>query len=518
MFANPLPRRRFLLGSATLAGASWISGKAFGAVQRSVNFGDYPFQLGVASGDPDEHGFVIWTRLAPKPLEGGGMPDRAVAVDWEISHDQHFAKIVQRGTFDATPEVAHAVHVEVVGLEPDRWYFYRFHAGGETSPVGRARTFPARHMMPDQLRFAFASCQHLEHGYFTALGHLANEDLDLGVHLGDYIYEYEGRDGQVRKHHGDEITSLDDYRNRLAQYHLDEDLKAAHAAMPWLVTWDDHEFDNNYAGAISEEEGVDPQEFLRRREAAYQAYFEHMPLRISALPRGPHMRLFRSATFGQLANLAVLDTRQYRTDQPNGDHLKPLVGDVHRSDAHMLGRPQEQWLKTELAQSSAVWNVLAQQVMMAPVDRVAGEEQKYSMDQWAGYDQPRRRLLSYLATQRIANPVVLTGDIHCNWVNDLKIDFDDPDAPIVATEFVGTSITSGGDGVDQRGDTPQLLEENPFVKFYNAQRGYVRCTVTPDRWTSDFQIVPYVTKRGAPLQTRATFEVEAGRAGAVQTG
>lgn len=446
------------------------------------------------------------------------MPDRSVAVGWEVSEDEGFGKVVQRGNFDATAALAHAVHVEVVGLEPDRWYFYRFHAGGETSPIGRARTFPAADVMPEKLRFAFASCQHYESGHFTALRHMANEGLDLGVHLGDYIYEYGGMDGRVRKHVGEEIVSLDDYRNRLAQYHTDEDLQAAHAAMPWMVTWDDHEFDNNCAGEISEEEGVTPADFLRRREAAYQAYYEHMPLRVSALPKGPHMRLYRSASFGQLANFAVLDTRQYRTDQPNGDRLKPLEGDVFRSDAEMLGQPQERWLQHELARSTAKWNVLAQQVMMARVDRKVGEERKFSMDQWAGYDVPRRRLLSYLASQQISNPVVLTGDIHTNWVNDLKIDFDDANAPTVATEFVVTSITSGGDGQDQTPDTPRLLEENPFVKFYNAQRGYVRCTVTPGSWKSDYQVVPFVTRPDAPLETRATFEVESGRPGGVQTG
>ncbi|WP_164100420.1 alkaline phosphatase D family protein [Candidatus Laterigemmans baculatus] len=518
MLSRSLPRRRFLLGSASLAGAAWMSGKALGAVRSDVSFADYPFKLGVASGDPDDNGFVIWTRLAPKPLEGGGMSDHAVAVDWEVSEDESFGKVARRGTFDATVALGHSVHVEVVGLEPDRWYFYRFHAGGETSPVGRARTFPAADVMPEKLRFAFASCQHFETGHFTALRHMADEGLDLGIHLGDYIYEYAGKDGRVRKHVGEEIESLDDYRNRLAQYRTDEHLQAVHAAMPWLVTWDDHEFDNNCAGDISEQEGVTPAEFLRRREAAYQAYYEHMPLRISALPKGPHMRLYRSTAFGQLANFSVLDTRQYRTDQPNGDHLKPLEGGVFRSDAEMLGAAQERWLRKDLARSTAQWNVLAQQVMMARVDRTVGEERKFSMDQWAGYELPRRRLLSYLAEQRISNPVVLTGDIHSNWVNDLKLDFDDANAPTVATEFVGTSITSGGDGRDQAPETPQLLDENPFVKFYNAQRGYVRCTVTPDAWTSDFQIVPYVTRPGAPLETRATFEVQAGRPGAEQAG
>lgn len=507
-------RRQLLLGSAALASAAWFSGKAVGAVLRHKQFSDYPFQLGVASGDPDEHGFVIWTRLAPKPLEEGGMSQDAVAVDWEVSEDESFARVAAKGVYHATAELAHTVHVEVVGLEPDRWYFYRFHAGSETSPVGRARTFPRRDAMPGEFRFAFASCQNYEQGLFTSLYHMAQEGADLAIHLGDYIYENGGRNDRVRKHFGKEIVKLADYRHRFAQYRMDLDLQAAHAAMPWIVTWDDHEVDNNYADAISEEAGISPEEFLKRREAAYRAYYEHLPLRLSALPNGPSMRLYRSSHFGRLVNFAVLDTRQYRSDQPNGDKRSPLVEGVFSESAQMLGRHQEQWLRTEMMQSNAQWNVLAQQVMMGRVDRVPGGAREYSMDQWSGYEVPRRRLLSFLAEQKISNPVVLTGDIHCNWVNDLKVDFDDDASPTVATEFVGTSLSSGGDGQDQLPETEQVLAENPFVKFFNAQRGYVRCTVTPERWTSDYRVVPYVTRPGSPVETRASFVVETGKAGA----
>jgi len=511
-----LDRRHFLLGSAALASACWLSGKATGAVARRLSLQDDPFQMGVASGDPDEHGFVLWTRLAPRPFEGGGMPDQAVEVGWEVAADETFHSVVQKGIFHATPALAHSVHIEVVGLKPDRWYFYRFHAAGQTSPVGRARTFPRRDVMPSQLRLAFASCQHYEQGFYTSLQHLAQEDLDICIHLGDYIYEGPARKNGVRQHQGREITTLEEYRQRFALYRSDPHLQAAHAAMPWLVTWDDHEFDNNYAGEISEEEGIDRAAFLRRREAAYQAYYENMPLRSSALPAGPQLRLFRSLPFGRLAQLAVLDTRQYRTDQPNGDKRGPLVGDVFSPTAEMLGASQEQWLQTELLQSPATWNVLAQQVMMGRIDRIPGPEFGYSMDQWSGYDVPRRRLLSFLEEQKIANPIVLTGDIHCSWVNDLKVDFDRPDAPVVATEFVGTSLSSGGDGQDQHEGVPQILAENPFVKFYNGQRGYVRCTVTPERWVADYRVVPFVTRPDAPIQTRASFAVAAGQCGAEQ--
>jgi alkaline phosphatase D len=361
---------------------------------------------------------------------------------------------------------------------------------------------------------AFASCQHYETGFYNAYEHMAKADLDMVIHLGDYIYEGGIRKNSVRQHNGPEIVTLEDYRNRHALYKTDPHLQATHAAFPWLVTWDDHEFDNNYADEISEEKNVDPQKFMQRRADAYKAYYENMPLRKVQIPMGPNMRLYRSMSFGRLANLAVLDTRQYRTDQPNNDKQSDLVGDVMRSDAEMLGKEQEQWLQEELKASQATWNVLAQQVMMARVDRRPGEERGFSMDQWSGYEVPRRRLMSFLKDNSIANPVVLTGDIHCNWVNDLKIDFDNEKEAVIATEFVGTSISSGGDGVDKLETTDTMYSENPFVKFFNAQRGYVDCTITPKGWTSEYKIVPFVTKPGAPLTTRATFAVEAGRAGA----
>lgn len=509
-----IDRRQLLQASSALAAAFWMSGKSWGIVRNNISLLDNPFTLGVASGDPSADGFVLWTRLAPRPIEGGGMPQENVEVTWELLADDDKVKVIKSGACVATPEMAHAVHIELDGLDADRWYRYRFHAAGYTSPVGRTRTFPAADVMPERMRMAFASCQHFESGFYNAYEHMAKADLDMVIHLGDYIYEGGTRKNGVRSHNGPEIVSLDDYRNRHALYKTDPNLQATHAAFPWLVTWDDHEFDNNYADGISEEKNIDPVKFMQRRADAYKAYYESMPLRKVQLPTGPNMRLYRSMAFGRLANLAVLDTRQYRTDQPNNDKQSDLVGDVFKADAEMLGKEQEQWLQGELKSSQATWNVLAQQVMMARVDRRPGEERGFSMDQWSGYEVPRRRLMSFLKDNSISNPVVLTGDIHCNWVNDLKIDFDNEKDPIVATEFVGTSITSGGDGMDKQESTDTMYSENPFVKFYNGQRGYVDCTVTPKGWTSEYKIVPFVTKPNAPLVTRATFAVEAGRAGA----
>lgn len=459
---------------------------------------------------------VLWTRVAPQPLEpGGGMPPEPVGVTWEIAEDEALTQIVQTGTVVADPAWAHAVHVEVAGLRPDRWYWYRFHCGGGTSPVGRTRTFPAEGAASERLRFAFASCQKYEVGYYTAYEHMAREDLDLDlvVHLGDYIYEKGDGDNAVRPHGTPEILTLDDYRRRYAVYKSDRQLQAAHALAPWLVTWDDHEVSNNYAGAIPEyPDRISPEAFLRRRAAAYQAYFEHMPLRQRARPRGPNLCLHRCVDFGGLASFHVLDTRQYRTDQPQGDGTKPPAAVLLDPAGTLLGADQRAWLFDGLARSAANWNILAQQVMMARVDLAPGPGVGLPMDKWSGYEHERRALLRHLTDARVRNPVVITGDIHCNWANELGPDFETPDALPAAVEFVGTSITSGGDGGDHGKYAPARLQaENPGVQFFNNERGYVSCEVTPAHWRTDYRTVPYVSRPGAPIQTRATFMVESGR-------
>lgn len=506
-----ISRRAFV--STSLAWAALSASHATTSLKRNPSFVGYPFELGVASGDPSPDGFVLWTRLAPQPLIGGGMPADPVEVRWEVAEDERFQKVVRRGTTTARPEWAHSVHVEIAGLNPDRWYFYRFKAGRETSPSGRSRTMPPLHSMPARLRFAFASCQHYETGFFTAYDHMVNDHPDLVVHLGDYIYEAAGRDLQIRKHVGGELRTLDDYRNRHAQYRMDPSLQAIHAAAPWILTWDDHEFANNCAGAISERKEDWPVEYLHRRACAYQAYYEHMPLRRSSIPSGPDMRLFRRIPFGRLAEFFVLDTRQHRTDQPCDDGNKPPCDAVFDPNATLLGPAQANWLFRKLKRSTGVWNVLAQQVMMARVDRTPGEPIAYSMDQWPGYEMERRRVLRFFRDQPISNPIVLGGDIHSNWANELSPDFDSPDAKPVASEFVGTSISSGGDGADVPKEVDRLLSENPFVKFHNTQRGYVRCEVTPRQWKADFAVMDFVTRRGGTLKSRASFVVENGRPG-----
>lgn len=508
--SRAVTRRTFIAGAASLAGAALWSNHARGAVKSVPKFSAYPFSLGVASGDPAPDGVVLWTRLAPSPLTGGGMPPEPIEVAWEVAEDEAMSKIVRAGTIVAGPEWAHSVHVEVEGLKPERWYWYRFKAGQETSPIGRTRTLPVPEAMPERLRFAFASCQHFEAGLFTAYEHMLRENLDLVIHLGDYIYEGAAQEKKVRRHVGPELTTLEDYRNRHAQYKTDPALQAMHAAAPWLVTWDDHEFANNCAG-LHLPKPASEADLRLRRAAAYQAYYEHMPLRRSAIPKGADMLLYRQVAFGRLTNFFMLDERQYRTPQPCGDGNKPPCAETLDPRATLLGAVQREWLFQGLGNSPARWNVLGQGVMMARVDRKNGPEITHSMDQWPGYELERRRVLKFLHGRKIANPVVLTGDIHSNWANNLIADFDDLESRSVATEFVGTSISSGGDGLLIPKGHEQTLAENPFVKFQSAERGYVTCEITPQRWRTDYRGVEYVTRPGAPVHTRASFIVEAGR-------
>jgi alkaline phosphatase D len=503
-------RRVFLARTGQYLALTWASRYGLVAQQASA---DNPFTLGVASGDPLPDGVGLWTRLAPDPLNGGGMPARDAEVEWQVATDERMSRVVKRGRAAAPATLGHSVHVEVRGLDPGRWYWYRFRSGPHESTVGRTRTAPDARRPLDRLAFAFASCQHYEQGYFTAYRHMADEDIDLVVHLGDYIYEFAAAQGRARMHNSPEITTLSDYRNRHALYRLDPDLQNAHARFPWIVTWDDHEVDNNYANDISEE-NTPRDRFLERRANAYQAYYEHMPLRRASLPRGSSLRLYRRLAFGDLAEFSVLDTRQYRTDQPCGDGQKPQCAEAFAPEATLLGGQQERWFLGGLARSRRRWNIIAQQIMMAKVDMTAGPEQSFALDQWSGYEEARNRVLRFIETRRPSNPVVLTGDIHSNWVADLKTDFADARSPAVATEFVGTSISSGGDGSDTtpRGDA--VLAENPHVRFFNNQRGYVRCVVTPAEWRSDYRVLPFVTKPGAEVSTRASFIIETGRPGA----
>ena len=479
-----------------------------------------PFTLGVASGDPWPDGVAIWTRLAPEPLApGGGMPRAAVEVTWEVAADERFAVVVRRGAAVARPERAHAVHVEVGGLGPGRPWFYRFRTGRHASAVGRTRTAPAPGAAVPALRFVNAGCQHYEHGHFTAWRHIAAEpDLDFVFHYGDYIYEGAGRapgsrgwGPVVRSHRGAETMALEDYRQRYAQYRLDPDLQAAHAAHPFLASYDDHEVDNNWAGAFSEDHQP-PEVFALRRAAAFQAWFEHMPLRAGAWPRGAEITAYRRLRFGDLATVHVLDTRQFRDDQPCGDRTGPPCADVARADAQMLGSAQERWLLDGVSAAPARWTILAQQVPM--MRRVLRDDGAISMDKWDAYPAARERLLRGLAQRRVANAVVLAGDIHRAVAGTVG---SGEGAPPVATEFVATSITSEGDGAEADAAGAGLLRRNPHIAFQNGRRGYTLHEARPGWMEARFVALATVTAPGAAREERARLVVEAGRA-AIQRG
>ncbi len=476
-----------------------------------------PFSLGIASGYPLPGGVVLWTRLAPEPLApGGGMPPLVVPVRWEVADDEAFARLAASGTAWATPELAHSVHVEVEGLAPDRWYWYRFQAGDATSPAGRTRTAPAPGTTPARLRLAFSSCQQYEQGYYAAYRHAAQEDIDLFLHLGDYVYESSWGTPHVRRHGAPEPYTLDDYRARFALYKTDPDLQAAHARCPWLVTWDDHEVENDYAGERSENDD-EPGWFLARRATAYQAYYEHLPLRRAMIPFGPWLRIHTRLSWGGLADLHLLDDRQYRSPQPcpkPGRAGSAMIENcAARLDpaATLLGARQERWLEAGLAASQARWNVLGQQTLMAQADARRGPGEMYYSDGWDGYPAARRRLLAWLGERKPANPVVIGGDVHSYWVCDLKPDFDDPRSPVVASEFVSTSISSLPPPEDR---IRIALEEEPHIRYATGERrGYVRFEITPRRLTADLRAIGDARDRTTGIETLKTFVVEDGRPG-----
>jgi alkaline phosphatase D len=508
-----LRRRRFMQGALALAAASILAPPSLRPAYGQARFTAYPFSLGIASGSPRADGIVLWTRLAPEPLGDGGMGAERVTVKWEIADDEQFKRIVQTGDVSAVPELAHSVHAEVAGLQPERWYWYRFIAGDEVSPAGRTKTASAGNAT--KLRFAFASCQQYEQGFFSAYRHMVKEDLDLVAFLGDYIYESSWGRQHVRKHAGPEPETLAQYRTRYAQYKTDADLKAMHAAVPWLVTWDDHEVDNDYAD--DESEHLDPQ-FLLRRAAAYQAYYEHMPLARSALPRGPNMRLYDRFAFGNLAEFFVLDDRQYRSHlvcpKPGRAGSNVVENCAERLDPKrsLLGTAQEKWLFDGLAASRATWNVLTQQTLMAQLDQKPGAGQSFWTDGWDGYPESRARLLNFLTERKIANPLVIGGDVHCNYVCDIKRDFSDPKSRTIATEFCGTSITSQALAQDRieswRPDNPHILLAD------GRKRGYVVVELGKDKAATNLRIIDNEKARETNVSTLASYVVEVGKPGA----
>ncbi|MEU3749988.1 MULTISPECIES: alkaline phosphatase D family protein [Streptomyces] len=526
--ARHFGRRRFLTvtgAAAALAFATQLpaAGAAAAAELDGRRVTEDPFTLGVASGDPLPGSVLLWTRLAPRPFEpDGGLPASRVSVHWELARDERFTRTVRRGRATAHPEFRHAVHVEVEHLDPGHVFFYRFRVGDWTSPVGRTRTAPSAGARNSGLKLAAVSCQAYHDGYFTAYRHLAQEDVDVVFHLGDYLYEYAvNATGGARAYtdrtlpavFNRETVTLEDYRLRYGLYKSDPDLRAAHAAHPFVVTWDDHETENNYAGGTPEN-GVPPEEFLLRRAAAYRAYWEHQPLRRPQQPEGPDMPLHRRLRFGSLAQFDILDTRQYRSDQAYGDGWQVPGPESEDPARTMTGAAQERWLLDGWRGSRAArWNVLPQQVVFSERRDRPTADFKLSMDSWDGYPASRQRILAGAEAAGVENLMVLTGDVHVGYGLDIKADFRDPGSRTVGTEIVATSISSGKDGADRPANHDRLTQANPHLRFYNGRRGYVTVTLATDSARADFRTVPYVTNPGAPVTTTASYVTEAGNPG-----
>jgi alkaline phosphatase D len=518
--------RRFLLRSALSAAAGALLWAPSRVARAQVRWSGYPFQLGVACGDPSSDGFVIWTRLAPEPMDAAAFGAMPYEVAFEVADDREFRNVRKRGSATAWPHLAHTVRVEVNGLESGREYFYRFFAGREESPTGRALTTPRDGLQP--LRFAITSCAHYEQGYFSAYRHLAGERPDLVFALGDYIYESSWGWRQVRAFDVKEARTLDDFRRRYALYRMDPDLQAAHHACPWLFTWDDHEVENDYSGLRSENASCGGAEeaaaFVSRRTAAYQAYFENMPIRASRLRAAGSIQIFGSVAWGDLARLILLDNRQYRSAQAcpspataqscdpvrrvgvftgGGEAVDPSMpsckADLEDPQRTMLGFDQEAWLDGELARSRQRWTLLAQSLLFSPLRDGPAERQTLFTDGWSGYPLARRRLLAGAAKHRVRNLVVASGDMHSFWASEIPGNGGDA----VGTEFVTSSIAT------QVSSRQRLMgASNPHLRFHDgAHSGYVRFDLSAAKLQAAIVGVDDIRAPASGAKTLATFEV-----------
>ncbi len=509
--------RRGVLGAGALLGAAFVLPRHVFA-QSPVRLVGPPFSLGVASGYPRPDGISLWTRLAPMPLApDGGMPPVRVKVEVEVAEDEAFTKVVGRATRLAVPEWGHSVHADVRGLAPGRAYFYRFLAAGEVSPTGRTRTAPATGATVDTLRFAIGSCQHYEFGWYVAHRHLLAEQVDLMLFLGDYMYERRSGDPTlVREYVGVETYTVGDYRVRYAQHRLDPDLQRLHAAVPWAMVWDDHEVDNDWAGLQGEllETG-----FAQRRAAAFQAFWENMPLPETMRPGPLGMRIYDALDHGTLARFCLLDDRQYRSPQACPEPEKgggsrsvtpaecPGYEDPKRT---LLGELQTTWLDAALKDSPARWNVLAQQTFMAPGRRPSAKGPTFWTDGWDGYPAARLDVLARLQRHKVQNPLVVGGDIHATVVANVHASPQDPRSKIVASEVCGTSFTSPGWTAE---DEDGVRKENAHVKYVNGrQRGYVVFDVTAKGLEARVRVVDE-KRKDSGVTTATTVRVEAGRPG-----
>jgi alkaline phosphatase D len=527
-------QRRHLLEHAALATAAahalWLPRSAWSQTRISSN----PFTLGIASGSPTSDGIVLWTRLAPTGLLGtSSLGADNITVRWEISHDEGFTRIVQRGQALALAQLAHAVHVEATGLEAGRGYFYRFIVGDYTSTVGRTRTLPAQDATPARFRIAYASCQRWEHGYYSAYRHMLADFPDLVLFLGDYIYEYPRAADQVRApnptSNGGWTLTLEDYRSRYALHKSDPDLQAMHAACPWVFTWDDHEVQNDYAALTPGDAGPAAADFAARRAAAYQAFYEHTPIRASTLTRAlaglaekAEIRLYSDIRLGALGHLYLLDARQYK-DAPvcNKDGalgsgvVNPAQCAVWNDPARtMLGTTQESWLAQSLARNStsAGWQIVGQSSLFGPRDFSNSASQSFWNDGWDGYRAARKRMTDALQKAQVKNAVLFGGDVHENWVGHVKADYGNPSSANIGVEFCGTSITSRHHPSSNNAVIPDRLKRNSHFVFADVEkRGYGIADFSAQQLQVSLRAVSDVTSKDASIQTIAQFVVNSGK-------
>ncbi len=480
--------------------------------------GNDPFTLGVASGMPRSDSLVLWTRLAPRPYEPfGGLPDAPIAVRWEMAQDESFSRMVRSGEALALPQHGHSLHVEVTALPSDRRFFYRFITGGVASPVGRTRTAPAPGAKVAKLRLALASCQHYEQGSYVAHREIASQDLDFVLFVGDYIYESSNPRYRIRPHEGPAPTSLPAYRARHATYKLDADLRAAHAAHPWVLTWDDHEVVNDYAGDRARgDDPTDPEVFLKRRSAAYKAYFEHLPVSPSWAPSGPHMRIHDRYVWGQLAELWTLDSRQFRSvqacdDGRVGGRLTGACDELINPGRTLLGLQQERWLTEGLVASQCQWKLLGQSSQMSDSSLQSPTGRRVMSDGWDGYPLARRQLLQTVRDGKLSDVLSLGGDVHRHVAADLRLQAGETSSPVLASEFVCSSISSRG---LSEAATALIRSSNPDIAHARSdERGYALLEISALGAQCDFRATPFPAEHNALLYTQARLMVLAGEAG-----
>ena len=515
-------RRRLLtgLGTSALAAPFLLRASPSWSQGAPLIFETDPFKLGVASGDPDSTSVVLWTRLAPEPLTlGGGLPKEPVPVDWEVGLNEQMTRIMFRGTAMARPETGYSVHALAQGLLPGRTYWYRFRAGEVESRIGRTRTLPTRDTATTRFQVALASCQRIEQGYFTAWADIAKRDLDMVLHVGDYIYEYAMKAEDMRMRMGFDVpaatlakpTNLNGYRLRHALYKLDPHLADAHAAHPFVVAFDDHEVMNNWTGDIGP--GLTRDAFLKLRAAAFQGYYENMPVREALQPQGASMRLYRAFEAGDLLRLSAIDTRQFRSPYACGKGDKMHCDERLAPGRSMIGEAQESWLLDQLGKNDTTWSLVGNQVMMMQCRYKDPALDIIDTDKWDGYADARRRLFDGIQARKTQGLVVATGDIHHAFAGDLKANFDDAKSPTLGAEFICTSIASGGDGSKGERAAAKIRADNPHIKFHNSQRGYTLLDFDRKRCEASYHAVSKVSMPDGKMSNIGTFTVNAGKPG-----